>query len=112
MKHLRPINVKARRIDEFLGSQRGGDFHALSQQGPRLHHYPSGCSLFFTPGWETDAAGGTAGLCHPVQRDLHDCYLSCYWPAQVPDHMSNYPNWTSKCATATKDWRSIDLVFP
>jgi hypothetical protein len=32
--------------------------------------------------------------------------------AQVPDHLNNYPDWTSKCASATKDWRKIDLVFP
>ena len=112
MKHLRAINRKARIIEEFVMSERG-DFRALSQQQARpLPHYPLGCSLFFGPGWETDAVGGTAGLCHPVERDLHDCYLSCYWPAQVPDHITNYPNWTSKCATATKDWRKIDLVFP
>jgi hypothetical protein len=47
-----------------------------------------------------------------VERDLYDCYISCYWPAQVPDHMNNYPDWTAKCAAATKDWRNIDLVFP
>ena len=47
-----------------------------------------------------------------VERDLYDCYISCYWPAQVPDHMNNYPDWTAKCASATKDWRNIDLVFP
>ena len=112
MKHLRAINRKAQRLDEFLTSEQG-DVHALQQGGSRpLPHFPSGCSLFFTPGWETDAAGGTAALCHPVERDLHDCYLSCYWPAQVPDHITNYPDWTSKCATATKDWRKIDIVFP
>ena len=112
MKHLKAINQKAQRLDEFLASEEG-DVHALAQQGPRpLPHYPLGCTLFFTPGWETDNAGGAAALCHPVERDLHDCYLSCYWPAQVPDHVTNYPDWTSKCATATKDWRNIDIVFP
>ena len=38
--------------------------------------------------------------------------ITCYWPAQVPDHMNNYPDWSSKCAVATKDWRNLDLVFP
>ena len=22
------------------------------------------------------------------------------------------PDWTSKCALATKDWRNVDIVFP
>ncbi len=59
---------------------------------------------------KVDSAGGTAGLCQPVERDIYDCYVTCFWPAQVPDHMNNYPDWASKCATATKDWRNLDLV--
>ena len=55
-----------------------------------------GCALMFTPGWEVDAAGGTAGLCQPVERDIYDCFVSCYWPAQVPDHLNNAPDWTSQ----------------
>jgi hypothetical protein len=51
-------------------------------------------------------------LCQPVERDIYDCYITCFWPAQVPDHLNNYPDWTSKCASATKDWRNVDLVFP
>ncbi|HJZ67161.1 MAG TPA: quinohemoprotein amine dehydrogenase subunit gamma [Blastocatellia bacterium] len=113
MKHLKAVNRKARRVEEFIASEYG-DVHAL-QQGPPQQprpHYPLGCSLVFSPGWETDSAGGTAGLCQPVERDLYDCYITCFWPAQVPDHFNNYPDWTSKCASATKDWRNIDLVFP
>jgi len=113
MKHLKAVNRKARRVEEFIASEYG-DVHAL-QQGPPQQprpHYPLGCSLVFSPGWETDSAGGTAGLCQPVERDLYDCYITCFWPAQVPDHFYNYPDWTSKCASATKDWRNIDLVFP
>lgn len=113
MKHLRPVNQKARRLEEYLIAE-SGDVFALQQpppQQPRAH-YPLGCSLFFAPGWEVDSAGGTAGLCQPVERDLYDCYLGCAWPAQVPDHLNNYPDWTSKCASAVQDWRKIDLVFP
>jgi len=47
-----------------------------------------------------------------VERDIYDCYVSCYWPAQVPDHLNNATDWTAKCASATKDWRNLDLVFP
>jgi hypothetical protein len=51
-------------------------------------------------------------LCTPVERDLYDCYHSCYWPAQVPDALTNDPNWTKTCGAPVHDWSSIDLVFP
>jgi len=114
MKHLRPVNQKARRIDQQVTSQRA-DVVALQQnpQAPAQRpHIPMGCALAFSPGWEVDSAGGTAGLCQPVERDIYDCYVTCFWPAQVPDHLNNYPDWASKCAAATKDWRNLDLVFP
>ncbi len=113
MKHLKAVNRKARRIEEHVAAEQG-DVFALQQQGPppQRPHYPVGCSLVFSPGWEVDVTGGTAGLCQPVERDLYDCYISCYWPAQVPDHLNNFPDWAGKCANATKDWRKIDLVFP
>lgn len=112
MKHIRPINRKARRIEEHV-EEAEGDLVAL-QQGPAAQkpHIPMGCSLVFYPGWEVDSAGGTAGLCQPVERDLFDCYITCFWPAHVPDHLNNAADWTSKCATGTKDWRNLDIVFP
>ena len=112
MKHLRPINRKAVRVEEWIAAESGEVFALQQGSPPPRPHYPMGCSLVFSPGWEVDNAGGTAGLCQPVERDLYDCYLSCFWPAQVPDHLNNYPDWTAKCASATKDWRNIDLVFP
>lgn len=113
MKHIRAINRKAQRIEEQV-SQDEGDIVALQSpgsSGPKPH-IPMGCSLVFYPGWEVDSAGGTAGLCQPVERDLFDCYVTCFWPAHVPDHLNNAPDWTSKCAVGTKDWRNIDIVFP
>lgn len=122
MKHLKGINKKARRIDALVSSSVAAasaaapddDVVAL-QQNPapaQRPHVPMGCALAFSPGWEVDSAGGTAGLCQPVERDIYDCYVTCFWPAQVPDHLNNYPDWASKCASATKDWRNLDLVFP
>src|SRR5580658_2822688 len=118
MKHLRAINRKARRIDDMvtaMSKDAEGDVVALQNQQnppPARPHVPMGCALAFSPGWEVDSAGGTAGLCQPVERDIYDCYVTCFWPAQVPDHLNNYPDWASKCASATKDWRNLDLVFP
>ncbi|HIE91481.1 MAG TPA: quinohemoprotein amine dehydrogenase [Acidobacteria bacterium] len=118
MKHLTPINRKAARIAAAANPAPTGDVVALQEQGsgppqqPEGPHIPLGCSLAFQPGWEADRNGGTAGLCQPVERDLFDCHLGCYWPAHVPDQLNHAPDWTSKCAAAQKDWRKIDLIFP
>jgi hypothetical protein len=120
MKHLKPINRKAERVETVTAlppsrPEGAKDVIALQQQGPPQQpepHIPHGCSLVFSPGWEADRNGGTAGLCQPVERDLFDCHMGCFWPAQVPDQLNHAPDWTAKCAAAQKDWRKIDLIFP
>ena len=111
MRHLTSINQKAQRIEAL----HTNDVLALQQGGPPTNtgpYVPMGCSFVFAPGWEVDSTGGTAGLCQPVERDLFDCHITCFWPAHVPDLYNHSPEWTSKCASAQKDWRKIDLVFP
>ena len=64
MKHLRAINKKARRVDNYVASL-GEDVVGLqNNQNPtpqQRPHVPMGCALAFSPGWEVDSAGGTAG---------------------------------------------------
>lgn len=113
MNHLKAINRKAHRVVDAVEGPKA-DVVAL-QQGPPQQphpHFPLGCSLVFSPGWEADQTGGTAGLCQPVERDIFDCHVGCFWPAQVPDQLNYAPDWTAKCAAAQKDWRKLDLVFP
>lgn len=110
MKHLKALNGKARQIEDLAASAE--DFVALQQTPPPKPHVPMGCTLSFSPGWEVDAGGGTAGLCQPVERDIYDCYVTCFWPVQVADHVNYSPDWASNCASATKDWRNLDIVFP
>jgi hypothetical protein len=123
MTHLKALNRKAVRIEQHVWRQSGTspnleaqDVVALQRGGvpqqPGAPHIPLGCTVVFSPGWEADRTGGTAGLCQPVERDLFDCHVGCYWPAQVPDQLNHAPDWTAKCAAAQKDWRKIDLVFP
>ena len=108
MKHLKAVNRKAKRIEErFIDAQ--GDAHALSIFQDET---PYGCTTIFSPGWEVDSGGGTHGLCQPVERDLYDCYHTCYWPAQVPDGLTDFPDWANSCGAPVNDWKSIDLVFP
>ena len=68
------------------------------------------CTTVFEPGWETDSAGGAPGLCHPFQRDLYGCASDCWWPAQVPDELSNYAGWSDQCANAERDWANVKFV--
>ena len=117
MKHLLSVNRKALMIERHLQEEQPpapGEVVALQEppQQPQGPHVPLGCSLVFFPGWEVDRNGGTAGLCQPVERDLFDCHIGCFWPAQVPDQLNYAQDWTAKCAAAQKDWRKIDLVFP
>ncbi len=113
MKHLKAVNAKASRIQAQAEANRNDVFALQGAPDPsKQPHTPVGCSLAFFPGWEVDSAGGTAGLCQPVERDLYDCYADCFWPAQVPDHLNRYPDWSKKCAAATQDWRNLDVVFP
>ena len=97
MKHLNAINRKAALVvastqPDVVALQGGGP-----PQQPEKPHIPPGCSTVF---------------CWPVERDLFDCHMGCFWPAQVPDQLNHAPDWTAKCAVAQKDWRKIDLVFP
>jgi hypothetical protein len=125
VNHLKAINQKAQKVEDYVSqtevsvapADSDQDVVALQQRGgppqqPEPPHIPLGCSLVFSPGWEADRTGGTAGLCQPVERDLFDCHIGCYWPAQVPDQLNYQPDWTNTCAAAQKDWRKIDLVFP
>jgi Quinohemoprotein amine dehydrogenase, gamma subunit len=112
MRHLKPINQKAGRVVEHVARQKQDVVALQTPQQPARPHLPMGCTFLFSPGWEADQAGGTAGLCTPVERDIFDCHISCFWPAQVPDMLNHSPDWTGKCAAAQKDWRKIDLVFP
>ena len=122
MKHLKGINQKAGRIEAYVeyeaAQARAAELDVVGLETPKPPHeedgphFPLGCSLVFFPGWEADQQGGTAGLCQPVERDLFDCHLSCFWPAHVPDQLNHAPDWTGKCASAQKDWRNLDLIFP
>ena len=109
MRHLKSINQKAQRIESTLEN----DVVALQQGGPPTGpHVPLGCSFVFSPGWEVDSNGGTAGLCQPVERDLFDCHSPASGRRTCPISTTMRPTGPAKCASAQKDWRKIDLIFP
>ena len=104
MKHLTPLNAKARQFSEAAEEGREEEVVAMNSM--------VGCTTSFDPGWEIDAFGGIANLCQPMEADLYGCADPCWWPAQVPDTMNTYPNWTSEITNPSTEWRKLDGVFP
>ena len=107
MKHLKAANHKAHRVETapVAKQQVAEDVLGMAQ--------PMGCTTIFNPGWEANPWGGTAGMCAPMEADLLGCANVCWWPAQVPDSLQNYPEWASACSGVNaEDWRSLELVFP
>ena len=58
MKHLKPLNEKARLLDEAV--ERGEADEVVAMQTV------VGCTATTDPGWEVDMFGSVAGLCPPV----------------------------------------------
>lgn len=104
MKHLKAVNQKAVKI--AATSDQGELDEVLAMQSV------VGCAATTDPGWEVDMFGGVAGLCQPMEADLYGCSDPCWWPAQVPDMMNSYPDWSADAPDAAKDWRNLDGVYP
>jgi hypothetical protein len=47
-----------------------------------------------------------------MESDLYGCADACWWPAQVPDTISQYPDWSQDVSNANEDWRKLDGIFP
>jgi hypothetical protein len=104
MKHLKPLNAKAQLLDRAADDAEREEVVAMQTV--------VGCTSTTDPGWEVDAFGSVAGLCQPMEADLYGCADPCWWPAQVPDLMTTYPDWDAAAPSADKDWRKLDSVFP
>ena len=104
MKHLKPVNKKARLLDEAVENGTMEEVTAMQ--------VVAGCSTTLDPGWEVDFAGGVASLCQPMEADLYGCTDPCWWPAQVPDTINSYPDWNKGLNSAQHDWRKLEAIFP
>jgi hypothetical protein len=104
MKHLKALNKKARQLQQ--AAENGNTDEVVAMQTV------VGCAATTDPGWEVDMFGSVAGLCQPMEADLYGCSDPCWWPAQVPDTMNTYPDWTKDANSAGSDWRNLDSVYP
>ncbi len=104
MRHLKPLNHKARLVDEAAAAGRVEEVYTMANI--------VGCAVSFDPGWEVDSTGSVAGLCQPMEADLYGCTDPCWWPAQVPDTMVSYPDFTNGSPSASQDWRKLQAVYP
>ena len=112
MKHVKAMNKKARLLEDKQVTPNSPDQPGTVRAMQSNLSLPLGCALIFDPGWETDSTGGVTGLCQPVEADLYGCYDDCWWPAQVPDSLTNHLDWSDQCAAAERDWRKLDLLLP
>jgi hypothetical protein len=103
MKHLKAINNKALKLDQAADENRIEEVVAMSSvaAAPRP---PTrvGRSMHLA----------VSSLCQPMEADLYGCSDPCWWPAQVPDMMSTYPDWNKDAQASNENWRNLGTVFP
>ena len=102
---MKPLNQKAARVQIATATDSMDEVRAMQT-------VTAGCSTTFDPGWEVDPFGSVAGLCQPMEADLYGCSDPCWWPAQVPDTMVTFPDWSNDADNAQRDWRALGTVFP
>jgi len=95
MKHLRPLNRKARVIAE---TRTANQVEA---------HSCSSCCTSFSPGWEV-GKDGAIDPC-PWQNDLWACWAACFWAGQVPDD-ATAPGWMNCCGNVDTDWTCLCTI--
>lgn len=102
-KTIEALNEKARAI-ERLAQGEAKNVEALS--GPPA--MPQGCTTIFDTGWETNPRPEyPVGNCQPSARDYSGCAGDCWWPAQVPDGLTNQKAFHEDCLIIAKDFRNL-----
>jgi hypothetical protein len=94
MKRIKPLNLKARRMDDASAHDVRG--YAFND-----------CCASFAPGWEVGWSDD-ADPC-PWKSDLSLCWSTCYWMGQVPDTQA-HSDWLDACGNIQQDWRSLCTI--
>jgi len=83
MKHLRAVNRKALRIEEHVAPREDDCVALQNPAGPKPH-------IPMAAPWSSSLDGKSIPQVAPLayanrsERDLFDCYVTCFWPAHVP----------------------------
>ena len=100
---LRAVNKKAKKIEEKEVFGMGEDF---------ITSMPIGCTTIFDTGWETNPRPTRPiGNCMASANDFAACASPCWWPAQNPDGITNYPSLHNQCTAIARDWRNLNFVI-
>jgi hypothetical protein len=103
---LKAVNKSAKRLEEREV------FGMTDIWGDVIVAQPIGCTTVFDTGWETNPRFTTPmGNCISSNRDFGSCGGPCWWPAQVPDNITNWPDYQSQCAAFERDWRNLNYVI-
>lgn len=102
-KLIRALNEKAKAIERIA---EGEEKTVQAQGGPP--NMPQGCTTIFDTGWETNPRPtNPIGNCAPSARDFSGCAGDCWWPAQVPDGLTNNVDFDESCPNVARDWRNM-----
>ncbi len=101
-KAIVALNEKAKSIERLAAGERP-TAQALSDR-----KLPQGCTTIFDTGWETNPRPTyPVGICQASARDFHGCAGDCWWPAQMPDGLTNHREFDQQCPNIARDWRIL-----
>jgi hypothetical protein len=101
-KVLEALNEKAKAIERLAdGERKNAEMQAKKP-------VPQGCTTIFDTGWETNPRPTyPVSNCQASARDFHGCAGDCWWPAQVPDSLTNHRDVEAACPSIARDWRNL-----
>jgi len=105
-KGIEALNEKARTIEALaIGEEKT----VVALQDGGIPAMPAGCTTIFDTGWETNPRPThPIGNCQSSSKDFAGCAGDCWWPAQVPDGLTNHTDFHKVCSSIARDWKDLD----
>ena len=102
-KKIEAVNRKAKAIEKLVDGETAS---CKPMNGPPA--MPQGCTTIFDTGWETNPRPTfPVGNCQASARDYNGCAGDCWWPAQVPDGLTNHEDFHRDCEMVARDFRKL-----
>jgi len=101
-KGPKAVNKRAKKLEE----------REIFGMADILTGMPVGCTTIFDTGWETNPRPHMPiGNCMSSARDWSSCSGPCWWPAQTPDGITQFPGFQNQCPAIARDWRNLNFVI-